>query len=190
MKYILSIIFVFISLLAYSQQDTIFVRYNIADYNKPLSYKTDTILFTERGFDIDRDLLIGTMVLPWTYNQINAKGYGLNLENVTLDPCENSEEAYFMERDEIISVIETENELNISIKIAANCCHSFLCDVDVIDEKTINLIMHGYGAYCACLCCFGLTFHFDIIKDSEYLEYEKLKDIIINGQEKTRKKIR
>jgi len=93
-------------------------------------------------------------------------------------------------KDEIISVVETENELIVSVKISANCCHSFLGDVDVFDENTINLITHGYGSWCACMCCFGLTFHFDTIQDSERMEYKKLEYIIINGQENTRRKIR
>ena len=190
MKYILSIIFAFVSLLSYGQQDTVFVRYNIADYDEPIFYKTDTILFSERAFMIDRDMLIGTRVLPWTSKQQYAKNYGLYLQNITLEPCEDNGETYFMEKDEITSIIEIGDSLNISIKVVDNCCFSFLCDVDVIDEKTINLITHGYGNWCACLCCFTLTFHFEKIEFGEYTKYAKLENIIINGQENTRRKIR
>ena len=187
MKYIVSIIFAFAALLSYAQQDTVFIRYNIADYDEPVFYKTDTILFSDRPFMRDRDMLIGTTVLPWTSKQQNAKNYGLYLQNVTSEPCGNSGDRIFSETDKITSVIETEDKLKISIKIIDNCCYSFLCDVEVIDEKTINLITHGYGSYCFCTCCFGLTFHFDIIKD---YDYTKLENIIINGQENTRRKIR
>ncbi|MCL2328009.1 MAG: hypothetical protein FWC39_05785 [Bacteroidetes bacterium] len=189
MKYILSIIFVFISLLTYSQQDTVFFKYNIADYDEPVSYTTDTIIFYDRPFTKDRDMLIGTTVLPWTSGQMNARSFGISFfKSITSEPCKTSgEEAYRM-KDEIISVVETENELIVSIKISANCCHTFLGDVDVFDENTINLITHGYGSWCACMCCFGLTFHFDTMK--EWGDYSKLEYIIINGREETRRKIR
>ncbi len=189
MKYILSVLFSFISLLVYSQQDTVFLRYNTADYYEdPVSYKTDTLLF-DNSSERKRSILIGTTVLPWTSGQMNAKNYGIDfLKNVTLEPCRSSgEEAYRM-KDEIISTVEIEDKLTISIKFAGNCCYSFLCDIDVIDENTINLITHGYGSHCACECCFGLTFHFDIMKNME--NYSKLAYIVINGQEETRRKIR
>ena len=188
MKYILSIIFVFISLLAYSKQDTVFIRYNISDYVDSVSYKTDTILF--RG-ELSRQILIGTTVLP-SGRQLNARHYGLYLQNVTLEPCGNDGRGYFDEETKITSIIETKDKLDISIKITDNCCYSFLCEVDVIDEKTINLITLGYGNFCACYCCFGLTFHFEKIEFGENtdVEYAKLESIIINGQENTRQKIR
>ena len=191
MKYILLTIFAFVSLLSYGQQDTVFVRYNTADYNEPVSYKTDTVLFNERGFIRDRDILIGTTVLPGTIRQQIATYYGLNLQKVTLESCQNDDGGYF-EEEEIMSVTETEDKLYISIKIISNCCYSFLCDVEIIDDKTINLITLGYGAYCSCNCCFGLTFDFDILFDisEEKENYSKLESIIINGQEKPRRNLK
>jgi hypothetical protein len=175
-------------LLAHSQQDTVFIRYNIADYEEPVSYKIDTLLF-DNPSERERSILIGTTVLPWTSGQINAKNYGIDfLKTVTLNPCESSGEKVYTMTDKILSIIETEDKLEVSIEISANCCHSFLCDVEIIDEKTINLITHGYGSWCACMCCFGLTFHFDTMKNIE--NYSKLRYIIINGQEETRRKIR
>ena len=190
MKYILLTIFAFVSLLSYGQQDTVFVRYNTADYNEPVSYKTDTVLFNERGFIRDRDILIGTTVLPETGNQQGAMNYGLYLQKVTFEPCQLDNG--YSDEEEIMSVTETEYKLYISIKIVDNCCYSFLCDVEVIDDKTINLITLGYGAYCACNCCFGLTFDFDILFDisEEKENYSKLESIIINGQEKPRRNLK
>lgn len=183
MRLVLSIIFVFISLLAYSQQDTVFVRYNQDPFEEQLSYKTDTIIFNS---PFARHILQGTTVLPWTYQQQVAKYYGLYLENVTSEPCRNEGEEP-QRFDEIVSISKSENKLDISVKISGNCCHSFLCDIDVVNDKTINLITHGYGSYCACICCFGITFHFDVIENDEYA---KLESVIINGKEETRRKFR
>jgi hypothetical protein len=187
MKYFLSLFFAFFVFLTYGQ-DTVFMRYNQNTYYKdPISYTTDTLIF-DNSSERERSILIGTTVLPWTSGQINAKNFGIdNLKSITLAPCSDDLEAYTM-NDEIISVIETEKELIVSIKISANCCHSFLGDVDVYDENTINLITHGYGSWCGCMCCFGLTFHFDTMQEME--GYSQLEYIIINGQEGTRRKIR
>jgi hypothetical protein len=166
------------------------MRYNTADYDKPVLYKTDTLIF-DNSSERERSILIGTTVLPWTNGQMVAKHYGIDfLKKVTLEPCDNGSDKAYTITDKINSVIETDNELIVSIEISANCCHSFLGDVDIIDGNTINLITHGYGAWCACMCCFGLTFHFDITKEGTYLDYKNLEYIIINGQKETRRKIR
>ncbi len=187
MKYTLSIFFIFFFFLAYSQ-DTVFMRYNTVDYDKPVLYKTDTLIF-DNSSERERKILIGTTVLPWTSGQMNAKNFGISdLKSITSEPCKTSDEEAYRMKDEIISVVETENELVVSIKISANCCHSFLGDVDIIDGNTINLITHGYAVWCDCMCCFGLAFHFDIMKKMK--NYSNLEYIIINGQEETRRKIR
>ncbi|MDR0872040.1 MAG: hypothetical protein LBN27_01050 [Prevotellaceae bacterium] len=185
MKYsIIIFLSIFVLADAWCQSDTVFIKYNQNDYDESIQYKVDTILFETR---IEREILYGTRVLPWTINQQYAKGYGLYLENVHFMPCEQNSQ-YEGEKDKILSIAETESVLKIEIKLWGNCCHSFLCDVEIVNEKTINLITIGYGgSYCGCTCCFGLLFDFSILKDEQYL---KLEDITINGNEKTRKKIR
>jgi hypothetical protein len=96
-----------------------------------------------------------------------------------------------MEEDminQILAIYQMKNSLNIELKYWGNCCHSFLCDIEVKNETTVNLIIHGYGAtYCSCDCCYGLTYHFTTMKVDEF---EKLKYIIINGDQKTKKQIK
>ena len=51
--------------------------------------------------------------------------------------------------------MDNDTEMLIDINISENCCYSFLCDIAIINNSTINLIFYGYGTYCDCDCCFG-----------------------------------
>ena len=126
--------------------------------------------------------LSGTTVLPWTKNQQIAKGYGLYLETVKINECDKS--GRLPETEEVVSIQETDSTLVIQAKIIGNCCHDFLCDIEIVEEQVINLIYYGYGnTYCSCTCCYGITYEFSTMKIKEF---EKLKTIMINGEEKTK----
>ncbi|WP_290700620.1 hypothetical protein [Lacinutrix sp.] len=129
--------------------------------------------------------LKGTTILPSTINQQIARGYGLHLNAVKITECDNNSEPDGIERIE--DIIETKETLIIKTKISGNCCHDFLCDVNVVNKNTIDLIHYGYGdSYCSCNCCFGLIYEFSIIKTKNYQGIEK---IMINSKTNTLKKI-
>jgi hypothetical protein len=91
-------------------------------------------------------------------------------------------------QNQVLTVNPTKGSLIIEIKYWGNCCHSFLCDIEVKDDTTINLIIHGYGAfYCDCTCCYGLTYHLTTMKVNEF---DKLKYITINGDDKTKRQLK
>ena len=127
--------------------------------------------------------LSGTTILPSTINQQIAKGYGLYLKSVKITECDNESEPTGIE--EVNEIIETDSTLIIKTKINGNCCHDFLCDINIINDNTINLIHHGYGeSYCSCNCCFGLTYEFSTMRIDNY---EKIKLVMINGKKNTLK---
>lgn len=172
------IFIIFFALNSFGQKDTVFIRYNADNDPDKIVYKTDTVFFNT---PMGRHILKGTTVLPWTHNQQIAKGYGLYLDNVSQSDCKKDATAERIPA-KINSIINTGDELIIDINISDNCCYSFLCDVQILNESTINLIYYGYGTYCSCDCCFGLTYKFK--KETE-LDLTKIKSVMINGIIKT-----
>lgn len=174
-----SILFSIISLA--QSPDTVFVRQD-HNFDDILIYATDTIVF-ESG--MRKQLLIGTTVLPGTHKQMSARGSGLYLKRVTKSNCHgNANEKWYP--DKINSIINTDSTLTIDINISDNCCYEFLCDISVDSTATLNLIYLGYGTYCACNCCFGLTFHFEKEKSPDYSE---IRAVMINDNRRTLKRI-
>lgn len=170
--------------LTWGQADTVFIKYNKDKFEETPNYITDTVIFDTPNA---RQILYGTTVLPMTFNQQMAKNYGLYFDTVTLTPCKQELGKKPDMINQVSTVTQDKDSLKIEIKYWGNCCHSFLCDIEVKNDSTINLIVHGYGAmYCDCNCCYGLTYHFSTMKVAEF---DKLKYVIINGDEKTKQKL-
>lgn len=162
--------------------DTVFIRQD-HNFDDTLIYSTDTIVF-ESG--MRKCILLGTTILPGTSNQIMAMGYGLYLHKVAKSDCQsNADERW--NPDKINAVMNTDSSLIVDINITDNCCYEFLCDISVDSLGTLNLIYYGYGTYCSCNCCFGLTFQLEKEKGPDYSE---IKAVMINGNRKTLKQIK
>lgn len=169
--------FTFTCAMLAQSPDTVFVRQDHY-FDDTLLYSTDTIVF-ESG--MRKQLLIGTTVLPGTHNQMGARGSGLYLKKVSKSDCQR--EAHEKVRpDKINSITATDSTLTIDINITDNCCYEFLCDASVDSSATLNLIYYGYGTYCACECCFGLTFHFEKEMGPEFTG---IKAVMINNNRET-----
>ncbi len=162
--------------------DTVFIKKNKNFGEQPIDYQIDTLVLNSHAAN---HILVGTTVLPGTWNHINQMNNGVSLREVKITDCEmKNEEGYF--DDYIFSIFQTDSVLFVELKISENCCHSFLCDADFIEKDGyLNLIFHGYGDYCSCYCCFGLTYKFDKWNK----KIANLKGIMINGNPKTLKKI-
>ncbi|WP_163307854.1 hypothetical protein [Dysgonomonas sp. 521] len=173
----------FATLHLWSQSDTVFIRH-IKDYDSSqLKYKTDTVIFDSF---FKNKILYGTMVLPQSAKQLTLFGHGLTLDSVSIRECKNNDFEP-SSKDEILSIKESGDSLIVEILLEGNCCHSFLCDAEIVDNTTINLITIGYGTYCSCMCGYELTYCFSRY---DYGGYGKLEDIIIDGNTETRKKLR
>lgn len=176
-KYI-QLFLLFFALQSLAQKDTVFMRYNSGTNPDKVTYTTDTVLFeTPMG----RHILTGTTILPWTHHQQQAKAYGIFLDKVTKSDCKKDATAERIPA-KINHIINKTDELHIDINISDNCCYSFLCDIEIVNESTINLIYYGYGTYCDCDCCFGLTYKFK--KDTDF-DSKKIKAVMINGLKQT-----
>ena len=167
----------FPAIVSAQRSDTIFIQ-----KREGAAYRTDTVFFDS---PMKRHILIGTTILPSTQNQMQARNYGLYLNKITESSCQKVVE--HIEEGKINSIIETDSTLTIDINIADNCCYAFLCDVSVDSTATIKLIYHSYGTYCACNCCFGLTYHFS---KATHETSPKIKAVMINDERKTLKRIK
>lgn len=177
------LIFILFSTVAFAQSpDTVFIRQH-HNFDDNLIYSTDTIVF-ESG--MRKQILYGTTVLPGTHNQMTARGYGLYLKNVTKSDCQAGSHEK-RKPDKINFISNTDSTLTVDITITDNCCYEFLCDISADSTATLNLIYYGYGSYCACECCFGLTFHFEKVTNPDYSE---IKGVIINSERATLRKIK
>ena len=186
-EFLATILFFFMTVFSTfgQEQDTVFIKYNQDKWAEKPNYTTDTVIFDNPN---ERQLLYGTTVLPWTQKQQIAKGYGLYLEKVSMTPCEQELWERPDMKNQVLVINQIEDSLTIEIKYWGNCCHSFLCDLEIMERTTINLLIYGYGAmYCDCTCCFGLTFHLNTM---EVDEFHKLKYITINGEERTKKQLK
>jgi len=182
--------FIFFTLLGLNllgQKDTVFIKYDLDDIPDKMHYKTDTVFFET---PMRRHILKGTTVLPWTHNQQIAKNFGLSFDKVSQSDCKKQVTEFSPKElpNQFNSIINTDSELIIDINISDNCCYSFLCDIAVVNGSTINLIYYGYGTYCDCDCCFGLTYK--LSKDAIYPDLKKITSVIINGNTKTLKQIK
>lgn len=177
---IFSLASILFSTIALAQSpDTVFIRQD-KNYDDTLIYVTDTIVF-ESG--MTKQILIGTTILPGTYNQMAAMSSGFYLQKITKSNCQlDVTEFGGGLQDKINSIINTDSTMAIDINIYANCCYEFLCDISIDSNGVLNLIYQGYGAYCSCDCCFGLTYN--LTKENSP-DYSEIKAVMINDNRKT-----
>ena len=167
MKIGYTIFFFIISLSVFSQFDTTYITHDNDYIDDTVIYITDTVIGKT---SFGRPILIGTTVLPETINTMGARAFGFFLEKVESSPCKRSRgnEAYITD-DEVFSIQKTDSTWTCDLKINANCCHDFLCEISIENDTTLNFIYKGYGAaYCACKCCFGIQYEIkldDLSKD-------------------------
>lgn len=180
MKKLLFISSILICRITFAQQDTIFVLTpdREAMESEKVVYKTDTIL---QGYGFEHPYLVGTCVFP-TYGMANTWAHGLNLVKITKSDCNSHGEEAYSESAKIMNYQLTEDSLIVELKIIDNCCFEFLCFSDVDDNGILHIKYIGYGSLCACMCCFGTTYHFGV-EHEEY--YEEIKGIMLEDDEKT-----
>ena len=158
-------------------KDSIFVRYR-EDTDDSVDYKLDTIVSRNPW----NAFLAGTTVLPSTGNQLGARRFDIYLERLIDAECVDDRNAYGYE-DNIYSVEQSVDSLIVKIKITANCCYSFLGDIGVANDSTLNLIFHEYGStHCACDCIHELVYIMSTSQFPEENRIDELKAIIINSK--------
>lgn len=158
MKPILLLFALFFAGNAFAQQDTIFVRYP-DNSNDHLTYLTDTVL---QEYGINHPYMVGTCIIPGTAGQSIARNNGVYFNKISKSPCNSSEEKAYNSNTRINSYELKDNSLMVDMTFIDNCCYEFLCDVDMDDNGILHLRYTGYGSLCACMCCFGVVYHFEL----------------------------
>jgi hypothetical protein len=124
--------------------------------------------------------LIGTTVLRGSDRNLGARfDHGIWLDSLGSSECSK-----FGERPpptKIMSVTQPyDSVLIVQAQIVADCSHSFLGEIEVLNGNTLNLVYTEYGGMAACMCCFGLTYKIRLEKDEEF-SFKKIKYISLNG---------
>jgi len=104
-------------------------------------------------------------------------------------PC--SRDTHGNEETKIESLLLSDSTLIIGLKIIDNCCFSFICDIEILEDSVLNLIAYGYGeSHCACYCCFGIDYHLTTNAYGDGKEFEKVKAVMVNGDRRTLKRLK
>lgn len=92
----------------------------------------------------------------------NVNGYILTSTEVK--PCENSGGGIENPNDDkkIIKITSNGKMFSIDFSIVENCCSEFLCEAEIVDETTLNIIYHPFGNHCSCNCKFEIKYTFTI----------------------------
>lgn len=174
------VLFLAVNHSASAQNDSIFVRYMDA-HGDGETYRTDTMFASYMTKD---HYLIGTMLLPGTATALSGYDYGIWAESAVGSPCNSHDESDINGPDKILDITMNDSLLIITTKIIDNCCYDFLCDFEVDSNGVLNLKHTGYGEYCACDCCFGVTYTFRR-ESYDYMDIKPLKGVTINGDDQT-----
>lgn len=90
---------------------------------------------------------------------------GYILTSVKVKPCENSGGGVENPDDDknLTEITFDKDTFTVDFSIVDNCCSEFLCEAEMIDESTLNIIYHPFGRHCSCYCKFEMqyTFTFD-----------------------------
>ena len=169
--------------------DTVFVRYDTSEFDHALRYKTDTLIFDNF---LSRLIMIGTTVIPISYNRNTIEVFGIGLDNISKSACLEELDFDMEFQDRVNSILKTDTSLIVDINIASDCCVEFLGDASTDTSGVLNLIYIPYGPTCFCdVCCIGLTYEFSVLFDKkwDWIDFPKIKAIMINGNPETRRSI-
>ena len=174
MKYYIIILLFFNSLILLGQSDTVFIKrakINIEGISL-LEYRVDTFIYKSQ---YDRRILIGTSVLNSTKTYEAYNNYGLLLKKVEASNCLKGEKNF---ENRITEINKTDTLLIVEINIYDNCGYAFLCEIEVVDNKRLNLIAKGYGIHYSCNCSYSLKYY---IKNIDLNDSYDINEYMING---------
>jgi len=138
------------------------------------------------GINIPR----GTQVLPESYKSAVVQEFmNLDLDTVIFSECNNdlrtSEISYKEEHHKLNRIAFTDTSLVIGFTFIENCGSDFLCEVEHVDDSTINLVYHQYSQEGLCACCFGIEYWFKIYPGSIFVPVPPIKRVQFNGENLT-----
>lgn len=110
---------------------------------------------------------------------------GYVLKSINISECDNSntDEGIYKLDKKIDSITFTKDSFTITFKAVENCCSEFLCEAEIINNDTLNIIYNAYGSHCFCNCLFDMSFKFSYHNRLDDIKIEKtnIKSIILNN---------
>jgi hypothetical protein len=167
-----------------AQNDSVFLQY--MKYQEDSLYTIDTLHRNSDGFG--PNTLFETDWLINTGNQFQCRGVGFWPSTIEVSECEIDGDRASNLKGELVNLIVTDSLITSKWLIGANCCQSFACDMELVNDSTLNLSYISYGTHCACTCGFYLTYNIVVDwLDEDYKErFMKLKFITLNGRTKNK----
>lgn len=138
----------------------------------------DTIVTTER-------YLIGSTVLVGSNrNMESCIMHGYCLDQIIKHPCLDVMTETPGETK--IKNIEQRNDtLIIALQYYENCALDFLGEIELLDNNTLNIVLHEYGSFASCMCTFDIDC-FIIIAKEDIPEPVQIRYVTINDQKSTK----
>ena len=173
-----------ISFEAFTQPpDTVFLKYNAGSYDT-LIYEIDT-LFKKVPFG--PNYIFESDWITNSSNQLGVLGYGIHASSIEAE-CKKNKRRIELRENKLVNWVKTDSSLIFEYEVVENCCYSFLCDMEILNEKTLNLIYHGYGSICGCTCVHNLKYELSLdFLDDEYEEnFMKLTNFTLNNELNTK----
>ncbi|WP_138434538.1 hypothetical protein [Winogradskyella algicola] len=110
---------------------------------------------------------------------------GYILKAINISECDNSntDEGIYKFDKKIDSITFTNDSFTINFKAVENCCSEFLCEAEVINDATLNVIYNAYGSQCSCNCLFNMSFKFSYYNRLDDIKVPKtnIKNVVLNN---------
>jgi len=153
-------------------QDTVFLRYRNSSGN---NYTEDTFV---KNIPFGPNFLFETC---WLNKKQNFQ-FGLIPDSLIVS-CD-ARNYYDGEQTKERGIEYSDTLLKAKIDIVANCCHSFICDFQVVKDSILNFSYSGYGSNCGCMCKHQLEFRMQVDNSDERKaqEFEKVRYISFNNE--------
>jgi hypothetical protein len=134
---------------------------------------------------VQERILVGTTVLRGSVkNSKTGRNHGMWLVNLTAEPCKT--QVPYKPEEYINTLVKIRDSiLVIGIEVYETCDYSFLGEIEVVNENTLNLIYHGYGNYTDCNCVTGLSYKMKLEPDLKD-KWNKIEYFTINGSRRSK----
>ncbi|WP_426430271.1 hypothetical protein ACPX19_12130 [Winogradskyella sp. HB-48] len=159
------------------------------NYKKESSQKSSKEIIIDSVRTIKEQKIIspkGNQILENSEKLYNLKWKnGYILESINISQCDNSNTGEIIHKfdKKIDSIIFTNDSFTISFKAIENCCSEFLCEAEIINNDTLNIIYNAYGSHCFCNCLFDMSFQFSYNNRLDDIEVAKtnIKSVVLNN---------
>ncbi|EDP97748.1 hypothetical protein U8527_05340 [Kordia algicida OT-1] len=112
--------------------------------------------------------------------------HGYILRSINVSECEGTDVDLGIEDQDksINSLSITKDAFTVQFSVVENCCSAFLCEAEIVEETTLNIIYQPFGRHCSCNCQFDMEYTFQIDDTLEDIgqKLTKIKHIQFNNE--------